>query len=469
MPRFGHDSGVNLVHPPDGVADAPSRCPGRDLMTPATEAAGCKGDKFPYSLEKRSFLQMSAGDHDTRILTKRKISSDVEPVEGSLSSTWWKFILGINLFFVCVTVIFTYLPFFPLSERYLRPLNLALEMNIAAWWSGVIIFLAGVMAYEVFSTGTKISSIAWLSISIILVGLSYDEICSIHERVGSFKGYIPYASILFLLFLFSFSVLFLNIRTRKSAVLIGCGFMMYGLVALQEYLEHIIIWPYYLKGIRVGVEEGTELMGTLIILFGVLPQRRIKFNRVSSFSFLPLIPYVSIFKGFRTLFIGAAMLNTIAALSICPLLDVPGLRGSLSIWYPTMLFLLFALAFLLEAQNTSGLRKNILYGLFGLFILSSMNCMYPLYLFIPKITRLIPKKILENVNVIFVFQLLGLLLYHKMIKPLLTGQIISMLLIIAVTSVSLFTNIRMEQLQMLSISSVFAAIILTIGNYSAKK
>ena len=93
---------------------------------------------------------MSAGDHDTRILTKRKISSDVELVEGSLSSTWWKFLIGGHLLFLSATVLFTYLPFFPLSERYLRPLNLALEMNIAAWWSGVNIFLAGILAYEIF-------------------------------------------------------------------------------------------------------------------------------------------------------------------------------------------------------------------------------------------------------------------------------------------------------------------------------
>ena len=366
-------------------------------------------------------------------------------------------------------MLFTYLPFFPLSERYLRPLNLALEMNIAAWWSGVNIFLAGILAYEIFSSDRRMARFAWLSLSMILVGLSYDEICSIHERVGSFKGYIPYASILFLLFLFSFSVLLLNTRTRKSAVLIGCGFMMYGLVALQEYLEHTLAWPLYLKGFRVGLEEGTELFGALVIMFGIISQRQIRFNQESPFSLLPLIPDVPILKGCRTLFIVGAVLNTLAAFFLCPLFDVPGKRGSLSIWYPTILFLSIACSLVWEARDNAGFRKKILFGLSCVFLLSSMNCIYPLYRFIPKITRLIPEKILENVNVIFVFQLLGLLLYHKMIKPLFTGQIISMFLIIAVTGVSLFTNSRMEQLQLLSVSSVFAAIIFTLGNCSAQK
>ena len=383
---------------------------------------------------------------------------------GSLLPTWWKFILGGHLFFLSATVLFPYLPFVPLSKKYLMPLNLGLEMNIAAWWSGVNIFLAGILAYEIFSSGTKITHFAWLSISMILIGLSYDEICSIHERVGSFKGYIPYASILFLLFLFSFSVLFLNKRTRKSAVLIGCGFMMYGLAALQEYLEHNLAWPLYLKGFRVGLEEGTELFGTFVIMLGIISQRKIRFNQESPFSLLALIPDVSKLKGYRILFIVGSVLNMVTAFLICPVFDVAGKRGSLSIWYPTVFFLSIACLFALKVSDNAGYRKKLLFGLSGIFLVSSMYCMYPLYRFIPKITLLVPQKILKNVNVIFTLQLLGLFLYHRTIKPLLKSQIVFLLLILAATSISLFTEARLVHLQILSVSTLFLAVLFSFRN-----
>jgi hypothetical protein len=38
-------------------------------------------------------------------------------------------------------------------------------------------------------------------------------------------------------------------------------FIIFGSVAFQEYLEFTLKWPWWGQGRRVGIEEGTELLG----------------------------------------------------------------------------------------------------------------------------------------------------------------------------------------------------------------
>jgi hypothetical protein len=40
----------------------------------------------------------------------------------------------------------------------------------------------------------------------------------------------------------------------------------FGSVAFQEYLEFTLEWPWWAQGLRVGIEEGTELLGVFLLL-----------------------------------------------------------------------------------------------------------------------------------------------------------------------------------------------------------
>ena len=97
---------------------------------------------------------------------------------------WWHFIVAINLFFIVITTANHYLPRFPQRSRIIFPFSLASEMNIAAWWSGICLFTLSFIAYEFFCTKKDGSQKAWISLSLLLLGLSFDEIGSVHERIG---------------------------------------------------------------------------------------------------------------------------------------------------------------------------------------------------------------------------------------------------------------------------------------------
>src|SRR5690606_5419470 len=55
-------------------------------------------------------------------------------------------------------------------------------------------------------------------------------------------------------------------RPRFDVVLIALAFASFGSVALQEELEHALVWPAWALPLRLGVEEGTELLGMLLLI-----------------------------------------------------------------------------------------------------------------------------------------------------------------------------------------------------------
>ena len=187
---------------------------------------------------------------------------------------WWKWIIVIDLALITITALIKLdinLPGFVYFD-------LGNEMNFAVWWSTITLFLTGVLSYELFCSKKDGTKTAWLAISILFCALSWDEIGSLHERAfqGSWSNYIPYAIAAVSLLIYALIKLSAKTQTRKSALLILVAFILFGSVALQEYIEHAINWTGWLIGVRVGVEEGTELLGTLLSLTAVIIQREPK-------------------------------------------------------------------------------------------------------------------------------------------------------------------------------------------------
>jgi hypothetical protein len=380
----------------------------------------------------------------------------------------WKFVVGIDLFLVFSSFLLIHVYDKPHLWRYLWrflvPFNLGGEMNISVWWSGITLALAGFIAYEIFCDDASRSRSAWLVLSVILLGLSIDEICSIHERIDKTT---LFGSILLLLFAYSFVKLLMDGGTRGSAKLIFTGFLCYGLTVGQEHLEHAITWPHWLLGIRVALEEGTELLGTLLILLGVVPNRKTDLPTSSLPSVAPLVPNPSNFKGLRAfLFIGTG-LGAAVSLLVFPLLADVGKQGNPSVWYPSILYLLVSCALFWEAQKTTSSQNAMPYSLSILFLLSSIYCVYPLYKLFPEIEGIVPTRVLLYSGIYFI-QLAGIWVFHKKHKQLSAGQRNIFTAFAALAILSLFFRDTSIKLLMLSLASFCTASIFLKGEEEAK-
>jgi hypothetical protein len=200
-------------------------------------------------------------------------------MDGLLIRNWSRiwFSGAIIVSILCLTVTF----FAPeLREHtgiypYLRRFHLGGENSLGTWWSGILLLLASVHAFDGFfvyrhrqpSTGH-----GWASISVILFLLSIDEIGSIHERIdrflqfGSWLSLLPFALILLAALIYGVLSLWQDSEQRRRVIWILIAFSLLTSVAMQEYLQHHSQWWGEFSSLRLALEEGTELLAILILL-----------------------------------------------------------------------------------------------------------------------------------------------------------------------------------------------------------
>lgn len=320
---------------------------------------------------------------------------------------WWYTIIGIDFFLVLLSVVGKYLPASWCKSFIVRPFNLAVEMNLAVWWSGVSLAAIGILAFELFTSSKEdVTKKAWLVLSILMLGLSLDEVGSLHERVGGWSEILPYAVICCLMFLYSVYILIRSRQTRKSAVLIIIAFALYGSVAFQEYLEHLLNWPDWTKGLRLGVEEGTELLGTFVLFCSIAPQRNFQINTMRVVIPRPyLTPYLPKF-----ILIGLC-LNVASALFF-PALMNPSSKGQPLAWYPMILFfILSCTSFWMSLECRD--NKRVWSCLSVFFILCSADIMWNLLSFFPIIRSILPTKFISYLLYIIPFFIISIWLLRQ--------------------------------------------------------
>lgn len=109
----------------------------------------------------------------------------------SVSNEWVYWFLSVDVACVLVTSLLRYIPHesniigYSTFKLLLRQVELGVEMNIGSWWPGLNIFFAALISYEIFSVMEDKRKFSWLILSIVFLGLSVDEVGSIHERVFS--------------------------------------------------------------------------------------------------------------------------------------------------------------------------------------------------------------------------------------------------------------------------------------------
>jgi hypothetical protein len=316
--------------------------------------------------------------------------------------SWWQWVIFINIVLIFLTAIDKFAPYFSFKSRIASPFNLLDEMNLAVWWSTILLFTLFWFSFQLFAISKDKTKLSWLILSFIFVGLSFDEIGSVHERLGSggFSAFIPYASVIVGLLSYSMTILYRRESTKQSVLFIFIGFMMYSFVAIMEYIGNTNILPLWLSEPRSVVEEGFELFGTFIILLGLVRQYQSKVSHSS----LDLVNIANIVNFIPILLCVGLVINIIICLMILPSLNDLEHRGNPAVWYPVILnFILFVellRTYLLETSK----KKIFLIIASIVFLISSAYIIFPLYIYIPFISRLIPTGILKGFYLVYIGQ-----------------------------------------------------------------
>lgn len=293
---------------------------------------------------------------------------------------WWLWIILMHLVFITLTgaKIFNRLP------EWLKPrshaLSLVYEHNYAVWWSGFCLMLAGILFYRLASLShiTVRDKFMWLLVAVVTLGLSADEVGSVHERAMGFGGWwglLPFAVLGTLAFGYAIGRMVLNPDRRFSALLICVSLMMFFAVAGLEYLEHAVRFKHYLAKSRFILEEGVELMaGFLLILAAILQIRKSTGTSISGATIV--VAPASLIWVRHVLFFGL-ILHLLACIFWAPLVWAPrgtaeGDRGNPAFWYPMFVFVLAAFHCAFQAGASHTVRTRILWVV-GLLIFLGLS------------------------------------------------------------------------------------------------
>ncbi|MBI5671094.1 MAG: hypothetical protein HZC41_24120 [Chloroflexi bacterium] len=266
---------------------------------------------------------------------------------------------GISLLFVLFTIVVTYLPESSFAWNILKFFNLAWESNAASWWSSMNLLLVSLLAYELFSVQVAGLRWSWLIVALVYLILSWDEMGSLHERAGHWRDLLPYALALVIPLGYALVMLLRQPATRRTGMLLLVGSLLLSSAAGQEYFERAIHWPNSLLGFRVGLEEGTELLGMFIALTA-LAQHSPEGSVLASPQRMVALPVIA----------ALGLVFHLVIVSV-PILDL-GRRGDPAAWYPSALLIVPALVAL--HRSTRAVEQRWLWWLLAAaFALTSLG------------------------------------------------------------------------------------------------
>jgi hypothetical protein len=261
---------------------------------------------------------------------------------------------------------------------FVYPFDLSNENIVAAWWSGSLLLLASLHAadgyFRLKHTDFK-AALAWAVVASLLFGLSADEIGSFHERaadvlgMGEWLSFLPFALILVGASAWAFWTLGSHPLERRSVPWLIAGFAVLASVAGQEYLEHNLNWPWYVRPFRSAFEEGSELAGMILIIHTCLHNSEGLFSRSNS-------PAFSAVQGMRVaaLLAGACAVFPMAYLTA----SLPDQEiGHPSDWLASTIYSLTAAWMLHVGLKSSDAGAMVKKGIAWLLFASAMTVQLP--------------------------------------------------------------------------------------------
>ncbi len=285
-------------------------------------------------------------------------------------SPWWGWVVLINATLIAATIAWPHVRAFPglaILQIPLGELNLSFEMNLAVWWAGICLLVTGLLCYELYSAG---SGFYWLPVAAVFLALSFDEIGSIHERASWHLTRVQIWALLMAGALCLVPAIWSLLRakaTRTSAILILAAFMLMASAIPHEYIEIQIGVPDWLVGLRAGLEEGSELMGTFLCLLAVVRERGRDPLPDNLFS---VIPDPLRMRWIRVLLVAATLGQVVVAVLTVATITI-SYRGNPAIYIPTAIFFILFSACLRYWREGSHPRDNLWYVLAISFLLAS--------------------------------------------------------------------------------------------------
>lgn len=257
-----------------------------------------------------------------------------------------------------------------LTKRLFAWIDLGGEMNVAAWWSALLLALCALQFLQLWRERRADLRAPWMILSLMFALLSLDELGSLHERTMSFSrgpkllALTMLAALLIGGGLYAVIRLGLEKRTRLTAILIILAGGLYGSVVLQEFIEHRVTWPWWAKGVRAAIEEGTELVATLLVLTGIFSLRPTWFSA----PWKELFPRLDAGITHRLLLAGLLVHLALTIFYVPHLTDLTH-RGNPAAWYPFITCAALACSF---AHSGRAERRQGDAALFWIFLVSSL-------------------------------------------------------------------------------------------------
>ncbi len=188
-----------------------------------------------------------------------------------------------KIFFLLLLIVFVLLAmhFFPksLSSTIDKRFDLDREANVPTWYSTILLFSVALTSITIHFLKNKSSNqnrrFFWLGFSAVFCYLSLDEAAQLHEPLTqwtSFKWVFVYAPFFGMFFLLCvYYLLWIKNDNRTSGYLIIGGLVVLSIGGMVcELISHLYDLPDTLQVIEFVLEEGLELIGTIIVLMGCL-------------------------------------------------------------------------------------------------------------------------------------------------------------------------------------------------------
>lgn len=179
------------------------------------------------------------------------------------------------------------------AERIVGLVDLDAEANAPTFFSILLLAsagaLLGVIARHRRANGEP-GALQWAMLSILFIGLSFDEAASIHETmIGPFRRMFPDNRFVYFgwvipgaVFVLIVGVLFfrflLRLDSRTRTLFIAAGFIFVGGALGIEVVESYIAsgqgeenWPYV---IALTVQEVLEMVGVILFIYALLEHMR---------------------------------------------------------------------------------------------------------------------------------------------------------------------------------------------------
>lgn len=174
--------------------------------------------------------------------------------------------------------------FFPesLSKLIANRFSLNAEANIPTWFSTILLFsvsLSCLFIYFLMRNGIEPDHswrVFWLGLAGVYCFLSMDEAARFHEMVTGALSvkwvyiYAPFALIFLLVCSFYFFVIRKSCVSLRNWVMGGMVMFIFGGLVLEFFSHRFSPLPSVLQKIEFVLEEGFEMMGTIMVLRGCL-------------------------------------------------------------------------------------------------------------------------------------------------------------------------------------------------------